>query len=384
MALQFWINGVVFASFIPRLPEIRDQIGVDLTRLGLLLTLGSLGGLAGSALCPLVISRFGTRRSMVVGASGLVVVLATVGRASTPLAFLAVLMALHLFDVITDVAMNIQASTLSARRSTPVMSRVHGLWSVGTVVGGLGATVAATRLTLTVHLMVVSAVLALVLVYVAPRLLPDDPVPAPPGRQPPAAETAAPARGAGRRASATFAALAIGAIALETIPADWASVRLADDLDLTGGSSTVGFVAVTIGMVIGRFAGDSLTVALGPARLGRLAAGLSMVGLALGGLGPSRGWALAGFGLAGLGASVLFPRLYDAAAQSSDRPGAALGSLTAGIRVGAFVVPVSVGALAGLGPWTVGAAMVVVALPGALILISPQGPGAEASPTPAK
>ncbi|MCP4222575.1 MAG: MFS transporter, partial [Actinomycetia bacterium] len=67
VATQFWINGMVFASFIPRLPEIRDRIEIDLATLGLLLTLGSLGGLAGSAICGPVIQRFGTRRAMIGG-----------------------------------------------------------------------------------------------------------------------------------------------------------------------------------------------------------------------------------------------------------------------------------------------------------------------------
>ena len=40
------------------------------------------------------------------------------------------------FDVLVDVSMNMQASWLSARRHTPVMNRLHGLWSLGTVVGG--------------------------------------------------------------------------------------------------------------------------------------------------------------------------------------------------------------------------------------------------------
>ena len=36
VGLQFLINGVVFASFIPRFPEIRDRLDISLDTLGLL------------------------------------------------------------------------------------------------------------------------------------------------------------------------------------------------------------------------------------------------------------------------------------------------------------------------------------------------------------
>ena len=129
---------MVFASFIPRLPEIGNRLDVDLAQLGLLLTLGSVGGLAGSALCGPVIQRIGTKRTMIGGALGLTLSLQIIGFATAPAVFLVGLMAMHL---VTDVSMNLQDSWLSARRSTPVISRLHGLWSVGTVVGGIGASV---------------------------------------------------------------------------------------------------------------------------------------------------------------------------------------------------------------------------------------------------
>ncbi len=363
MATQFWINGMVFASFIPRLPEIRDRIEIDLATLGLLLTLGSLGGLAGSAICGPLIQRFGTRRAMIGGAIGLIVTLPLIGLASGPMVFLLGLVILHLFDVVVDVAMNMQASWLSARQPTPVINRLHGLWSAGTVVGGLGASAAASRLSLQAHLLAVAAVLAMTLARVAPRLLPTD-------EPPPETSENEPARRSSRMAAIVVAVLAIAAIAMEVTPADWATLRLADDLAASDGVAGLGFVAVTSGMVIGRFSGDRLTVALGSATLIRLAVLMSMTGLIVGGLSPALVPSIVGFAFAGLGASVLFPRLYDDAAQAPGRPGAALAALTAGIRIGAFVVPVTVGALANTGSLSVGAAMIVVVVPSAAVIMA--------------
>ncbi len=364
VAMQFWVNGMVFASFVPRLPEIRDRIDVDLGRLGLLLTLGSVGGLVGSALCGPLIERFGTKRVMLAGALGLVVVLPTVGLANTPWIFLIALLTLQLFDVLADVAMNMQGSWLSARRTVPVMSRLHGLWSVGTVVGGALATVAASTISLQTHLLAVAAVLLATLFYVAPGLLTVD-------HRTAASHDAIEATPSSRswRVPALFAALAVMAITIEMGPTDWAAIRLVEDFGLSPGRAGIGFVAMTTGMVVGRFGGDAATARLGRANLNRAAASTSAVGLGLATLIPSPYVAVAGFALAGLGASVIFPGLYDLAAQAPGRPGAVLGAMTAGIRVGLLGLPVAIGALASTDGFTVGTALAVSTIPAAVGLI---------------
>lgn len=391
VALQFWMNGVVFASFIPRLPEIRDRIGTDLRGLGLLLTLGSLGGLVGSAACGPVIERFGTKRSMIGGALGLIATLPLIGLADGAVVFLIGLALLHLFDVVTDVAMNLQGSWLSARRKVPVISRLHGLWSVGTVIGGVGATLAASTISLRLHLLVVAVLLLATLLYVAPGLLSDDEPPPrssedrstedrPTEGRPASDEShdGRPSRDGSRpkgnnRTGLLFASLAAAAIALEIVPSEWASIRLVDDLGLAGGRAGLGFVAVTAGMVIGRFSGDTLTGRWGPARLSSVATTTSILGTLAGALSPVAWGSIVGFGFAGLGAAVLFPRLYDDAAQTPGRPGAMLGAMTAGLRVGAFVIPVTVGSLAATSSFDVGTAMIVVTVPAAVAMLVLRG-----------
>ena len=364
VGLQFWVNGMVFASFIPRLPEIRDRIGVELGGLGLLLTLGSVGGLLGSGLCGPLIERFGTKRVMLSGALGLVAVLPLVGLADRPWLFLTALLAMQLFDVLTDVAMNMQGSWLSGRRSVPVMSRLHGLWSVGTVVGGVLATVAASRVSLQIHLFVVALVLLATLLYVGPGLLTVDQ-----RSETSDEDTAIGDRPKGSwRVAALFAMLAMMAVVIEMGPTDWAAIRLVEDFGQSPGRAGIGFVAMTSGMVIGRFSGDAATARLGRANLNRTAASISALGLGLATLVPDKNVALVGFVLAGLGASVIFPGLYDLAARAPGRPGAVLGAMTAGIRIGLIGLPVAIGMLASSG-LSVGAALAITTLPAAVGLI---------------
>ena len=84
-------------------------------------------------------------------------------------------MGLSSMDVLVDSAMNTQGSWISGRRAVPVMNRLHGLWSLGTVVGGLvAAQAAASGVSLRTHLLVASAAFFAVVVFVGRGLLTTD------------------------------------------------------------------------------------------------------------------------------------------------------------------------------------------------------------------
>lgn len=368
VGVQFWVNGMVFSSFVPRLPEIRTRLAIDLDEVGLLLTIGSLGGLVASGLCGRLIERLGTRVTMTIGAAGLVLVLPAIGFVDRPVALVAVLLALQFFDVLTDVAMNMQGSWLSARRAMPVMNRLHGLWSVGTVVGGVIATLAAGAVSLRVHLIAVAVVLAASLVYVAPRLLAEDQrtESGRPGGRPPDGQRAA--RLARWRVPAVFAAMGSLAIALELTPSDWAAFRLSEDLGVDLDVAGVGFVAATLGMVVGRFAGDWAAARVGRRTMLPVAAATIGGGLLVASVAPWPAVVLVAFFVAGIGNAVVFPALYDQAASAPGRPGAVLGAMTAGIRIGLLALPVAVGSLADLDGVTVGGAMAAITVPAAVAL----------------
>ncbi len=363
VAVQFWVNGVVFASFVPRFPEIRQRIEVDLGTLGLLLTLGTLGGLIGSSLCGTLVERLGTRTVTVVGACGLIASLPIVGLATGPALFVLGLCLMHLFDVLTDVGMNMQASWLSERRHAPVMNRLHGLWSLGTVVGGFAASRLAGSVSLQAHLFTVSAILFATVLFVAPGLLRSDELRD--DQQPGSPATPAP-RLTGF--AVLIAIVGAGAIIVEFITTDWAALRLVEDLGATEGRAALGFVAFTVGMVVGRFSGDTITTRVGPARHTKVSIVIAAIGMALANLSPTVVLSFAGLFIAGLGVAVLFPKLYDEAAKAPGRPGVALGAMTAGSRVGTLVAPVIVGFLAARDGVSVGAAVAAVTLPAAALV----------------
>jgi hypothetical protein len=158
VAAQFFENGAMSASFIARAPQIRDRLGV------------SVDGLAGR-----IVHAASTRRTLIAGAVVMVLALPVIGAARHPAVWLVGMVAHTFVDVLVDISMNLQGSWISARRHTPVMNRLHGLWSLGTFAGGLGAVAAnSAGWSPFPHLAFVAAAMALALVAVTRNLLVAD------------------------------------------------------------------------------------------------------------------------------------------------------------------------------------------------------------------
>ncbi len=343
VAVQFAVNGAFFASFLPRLPELRDELGVSTGTIGVLLTVAAASGLLGSATVGPLIARFGTRRVLLGGGVGVAGSLVVVGVAGAwPIALIG-LTGMFLVDVYVDVAMNLQGSWLSARRDRPIMNRLHGLWSLGAAAGGLIASqVAQAGVGLTVHLCTAAAILAVVSVGLATQLLRTDET------RPEEASTAAepvspPARST---AVARFFVAGLTTVVIETTAISWAAFRITDDLGGAASTAAIAYVAVVAGMTVARFAGDHLAHRFGSDRLMRMSATLAMVALVVAAFVAVPAVVVAAFFVAGLGIAALTPRLYDLAAQAGRGSASVLGVLTAGIRTATIVAPAVIAGVA--------------------------------------
>jgi MFS family permease len=359
---QFFVNGAMTASFIARAPQIRDRIGVTVDEFGLLLTVASSFGLIGSLVAGRIVHAATTRRVLQVGAVVMVLSLPVIGAARSPAVWLAGMFAYMFVDVLVDISMNLQGSWISAHRHTPVMNRLHGLWSLGTFAGGLGAVAAnAAGLSTFTHLVIVAAVMAVALVFVTRNLLPDD-------ERGHGEAVARPSHPPGASRSARLLPIVLlvlagmFAVVAEITVGDWATFRLTDDFGAAGALASLAFAAYTVGMTSMRFGGDWLQVRLGHLGLHRLSVFVATVGVAVASLVPNEAASIVGFLLVGLGVATFLPTLYDDAARLPGRRGAGLGAMTAGMRVAFLITPVAVGALAGTS-LSVGEAIAISTLP---------------------
>ncbi|SDS05612.1 MFS transporter [Agrococcus carbonis] len=138
----FFAMGLGYASWMARLPHVRDQLGVTTGEMGLILLGISIGSVTGLLLASHIIHALGTR---VVVAFGMMVVSAGLSLAGWAadggLAWLVIAGFLLGGSVtgITDVAMNISGAANERAVGKPIMPVFHAFFSLGTVAGaGLG------------------------------------------------------------------------------------------------------------------------------------------------------------------------------------------------------------------------------------------------------
>lgn len=358
IAAVFFVNGMAFASWIPRIPEVQSSLALSNLALGLVLAAGGAGGLVGTVVSPALLRRAGSRPVAVLAGAALAVILPLIAVAPAAIVLAVVLLAAATADALTDIAMNDLGVRTQHGAGRSLMNRLHAGWSFGAVAGAsTSSVVAAAGVPLGLHLTALAVLLVAVLA-VAWRHLPAlGPVVRP---------------AASRRAAAGVAGvlmpLALAAALVEGIPAEWSSVFLASEHAMGPGEAGIGFTLFAAAMLAGRLVGDTVTDAVGVASTGRIATGCTATGLAAVATSPGPVLAVVGFTLLGLGASVLFPLIYGAAGSlSAVASGAGLALMSVGARLGFMSGSPLVGGLSDL----VGLrAAITVLVAGALVAVA--------------
>ncbi|WP_232265699.1 MFS transporter [Streptomyces pactum] len=363
VAAVFAVHGAVTGSFATRIPWISERLDVSAGQLGLALAFPAIGASVAMPLAGRISHRFGAR----VALRGLLA-LWCLSLVLPPFAPGLVWLCGALFVYgatagMSDVAMNALGVEIEDRLGRPVMSGLHGMWSVGALVGSAAGTVAAhagsdARL----HLTVTAAVLT-VLGVVACRWVLD---PRDAGADGAAGRAGAPDEEPPPRfALPPRSALAIGAVGFcavfaEGASLDWSAVYLRDVLDSSPGVAAACTTAFACTMAVARLLGDAAVARLGPVRTVRSGGVLATVGGILVVTAPSAGFAVGGFGLIGLGIAVVVPLAFAAAGRSGPAPSQAIAGVATITYTSGLIAPAAIGSLADATSLTVSFGLVTV------------------------
>ncbi|MGA8040816.1 MAG: hypothetical protein WCA93_11980 [Acidimicrobiia bacterium] len=355
VGVLFFVNGLVLGSWLPRIPELRDRLGIDLGSLGLILAAGSFGSLLGSALSGLTVRRLGSRGAGMVAAIGLLAALPLLALARGPLTLAAALGTIGFIDSNADVGMNAIGVRVEEVAGRSIMTRLHGIWSLGTLAGSAAAAIAIVLgLGLGPQLLGVS-LLGAASVVIASPMISDAP-----GR-----------RGTGRAGRFALGLMIAGgaAVIIEGLPADWSAIFLVDVTSSTASVAGVGVIVFTAGMLVGRLGGDHLVDRFGAIRTIVSGLGLAVASMLLVTLTRATVSSLVGFALWGLGMSVALPILYKlAGSHPSFGEGSGLAALTVGTRLGLMLAPAAVGL--GASRWGLPTALMVVVVASAVVSVT--------------
>lgn len=353
----FLVNAVLYANLVPRLPEVKADLGLSNAALGTAIAAMPLGALLAGLLAPLLIQRLG---SAAVASSGLVtlaVAVALVPLAGSWAALAGLLLLAGALDAVIDVAQNAHGFRVQRLYGRSIVNAFHGLWSVGAVLGGLiGSAAAGLDVPLPAHIATTSAVFAVVAV-VAHRFLlrgPEDAERTTTDATRGTAPDGTPAAGSRRRLAghAVLLLAALGVLAacgafVEDAGSSWGALYLRTEVGTGAAAAGLAFVALQVAMTVGRLTGDRVVDRFGQRRVARVG-GLAIAVGAGGMLAvPSLATTLAGFALAGLGVATLVPAVMHTADELPGLPaGVGLTVVSWLLRVGFLVSPTVVGVVA--------------------------------------
>ena len=315
----FFLNGLLFATWVSRIPEARDSLRLDNGALGLLLLAIAAGSMAAMPITGALVERFGTvgiiRSAAVCASAGLALVAVAIVAGTTALAG-AALFVYGIGTGVWDVAMNVEGAVVERHLGRAIMPRFHAGWSLGTVAGSaVGAAVVALDVPALAHLLTVGLAGLAGVVVVSRAFLPDQPVR---GEEPHQS-----AWSAWREPRTLLIGLMMLALALtEGTANDWLALALVDGYAVEHWVGVAGFGVFVAAMTTGRFVGPVLLD-----RFGRLPMLWTTMAMAGGGvllivLGQHAVLVVLGIVLWGLGASLGFPVGISAAADDPARAAA--------------------------------------------------------------
>lgn len=330
--------GLAMASWASRIPQVRDRLDLEPSKLGLVLLAVACGSLLSLPLSGPLIARVGTDRMVATTA-----VLAGVGLTTVAVGYRIgvgpVVVGLFLFGFAAgawDVAMNVHGAFVEQQLGRSIMSRFHAGFSLGTVAGALiGAVMVASHVSVTIHLTIVAVVMSTAVVLATRRFLAD-----PDHTEPGTAHDGTLAEGVGADAPVVrrgaFAAwreprtLLIGVFVLafafaEGVANDWIGVAVIDGHHAPEAVGTLAFAVFLASMTVGRWFGPGLLDRHGRTPVVRSLALLGIGGTLLFVLAPFTWLAFGGAVLWGLGASLGFPVGMSAGA---DEPARAAGRVS--------------------------------------------------------
>jgi len=332
--LVFFLQPIAFGSWLPRIPDIQQHLGVGPAGLALALLGMPVGTLLTLPFAGRLVARIGARATIIYGfiVYSLVMALPALAWNSESL-FVALMLAGAAVSTL-ELGLNVKADEVEKHGGRAIMSTCHGFWSLGIMAGSVvGSTFAALSVPAAIAIPLAGLIVLPVALYVGARL-PDH------GKDERAAAAAAP-RGRWQPPGPILLGICMFVFGIgmtEGAVADWSAVFLRDVFAAPTAQAGLAYSVFAALVATGRFSGDWLRMRYGAVALARFCGTCALIGLVIVYFATSPQMAVIGFAVTGFGVSVGFPLAVTAAASQPDRPASASVAVLSFIALTGFLI----------------------------------------------
>lgn len=340
VSLFYFCQGLAFASWASRIPDIKTALSLSDAQLGTLLFALPVGQLITMPLSGRLVTKYGSNRVLRVAAPCYALVLTFLGLATAGWQLGIGLLAFGVVGNLCNIAVNTQGVAAEQLYGRSIMTSFHGAWSIA---GFTGALIGLLMINLHVgpyaHFWVI-LVLVVISTLLNQRYL---------------------VRGINTQQKKTSfftkpegALLQLGIIGFCSMAAegamfDWSGVYFKDIVKAPKSLVVLGYASFMIMMATGRFIGDWAIRRFGRRTLLQVSGVLIFLGMGVSVAFPYIGSATLGFMLVGLGVACIVPSVYSAAGRNAKvPPGVALAMVSSVSYLGFLIGPPLIGYIAEL------------------------------------
>lgn len=311
---MFLIMGMSSMAWVPRIPEIKLELGLNDAQFGLLLAASSVGAVIGAQNSGKVVHAIGSKNVLRITQVVMPIGVITMGATMNVSGLMAGLFVMGLGYAGMDIAANSQAVVAEEALKKKFLASLHGAWSIGTFITALTGGLIAQVVTPSQHLIVAGLVALILFLPMSEQMM---------GREfdkhigVQGTKSKMPWFGGKYWLLWAFAIGSLGSFIAEGAAMDWGGILLAEHMGVPFGLTASVFATFSLAMIISRFTADSIMERIGPRKT------VTSVGLIGGGLWVASIWSAValsdaqpllamilintGFFFAGLAIGPMFP-----------------------------------------------------------------------------
>lgn len=332
----FFVSGVCFSSWASRIPTIKTFFGYNEAELGTILLFMPISSLIGLPVSGWLVAHYDSRIPMSFAFVTLALALMSIGFATNDVVLIASLCVFAFSMRVLNIAMNTQAIALQKFFDRKINGSFHGLWSTGGIVGvGISTVMVAFNISMSTHLMIISAITLLITFFCYRFLLRND------------RSTSGNKLILGKPDPyiAYLGLLVFFSGLCEGGMFDWSGIYFKEVVKVE--VFTWGYLTYMICMAFSRFASDRVVEKIGMANTYIASSCFIFFGIFLAIIFPTFWPSMIGFCLTGFGTAAIIPMTFSLASGSKKySPGMAISLIATYGIVGMFIGPPLVGYLA--------------------------------------
>jgi MFS family permease len=341
VSLFYFGQGIAFASWASRIPDIKHKLNLSDAALGSILLALPLGQLCTMPVSAKLVTRYGSKKLLTITAPLYVVALSNLGLAAASWQLAVFLFFFGVIGNMANIAVNTQGVEAEKLYNRPIMTSFHGAWSIA---GFAGALVGLLMINLHVkpylHFLVITILIWANVFYNYKHLVTG---------KSGVTEAKRPFFIKPEGSLLQLGIIAFCSMATEGAMFDWSGVYFREIVLAPPSLVVLGYASFMVMMATGRFLGDTVISKIGRKRTMQYSGIIISSGMALSVLFPYLVTATIGFMMVGLGVSTIIPSVYSVAGKNEKvPPGIALAMVSSVSYFGFLMGPPLIGYISAL------------------------------------